>query len=64
MKQEDNTLIADKGKIFIRKSDSLNFGNTIHLGMNYHLNPPRMEIPEDFEEAEEIKEPEENTVNN
>lgn len=43
-------ITADEGNIFRRKRDSMIFGSMIVLGMDYQVNPPHLEIPEDFEE--------------
>ena len=60
MKIEGNKITAEEGKIFRRKSDGFTgYGNEINLGYTYYLNgeklvEPHLEVPEDFDEVEEI----------
>lgn len=56
---ESNTrhIIADKGKIFHRKSDGHLFGEEIFLGYTWYLGgekleEPLLELPEHFEEID------------
>lgn len=49
-------IIADPGKVFRRKADGMNYGDSIILGYTYYIggvlqNPPHQDIPEDFEEV-------------
>ena len=58
-KNNSKHIIADKGKVFQRKSDGFIFGNEIYLGYTYYLNgkklsEPKLEVIEDFEEIEDI----------
>lgn len=53
-----NKIIAQEGKIFRRKSDSMIFGKEINLGYTYYINgqkldKPLLELPEHFEEIDE-----------
>ena len=53
-----NHIIADRGKVFIRKADTVNFGNEIYLGNAYYLYGEKLETPfqevaEDFEEVDD-----------
>ena len=55
------TIVASEGKIFRRKSDGVIFDKEITLGYTYYINDekldtPHLEVPEDFEEIDEIKE--------
>lgn len=61
MKIEGNKITAEEGKVFRRKSDGFIYGNEIYLGYTYYLNgkkldEPHLEVPEDFEEVDEIEE--------
>lgn len=58
---EHLTIKASEGKVFKRKSDGMIFGNEITLGYTYYLNgeklvEPLWELPEHFEEIDEIAE--------
>lgn len=68
------TIVASEGKVFRRKSDGMIFDKEITLGYTYYiggklLDTPHLEVPEDFEEIDEIQESnleeptEENKVN-
>lgn len=64
MKIEGNHIIADEGKVFIRKESGENFGNEIYLGYSHYIggvlqNPPHKDIIEDFEEVNESEVPDE-----
>lgn len=53
---EGSKIIADPGKVFLRKADGMNYGDSIILGYTYYIggvlqNPPHQDIPEDFEEV-------------
>lgn len=59
MKIEGNKITAEEGKVFKRKSDGFVYGNEIYLGYTYYLNgekldEPHLEVPEDFEEVEQV----------
>ena len=52
----DDTIYADEGKHFVRKSDGEIFGKTIILGYAYYINgvkleTPVLETPNDFNEV-------------
>lgn len=50
---------AAEGKIFRRKSDGMQFGNEIYLGMAYPPGgEPYLELPEHFEEVNDLTEEE------
>ena len=54
----EDTIRAEEGMHFVRKSDGMNFGKTIILGYAYYLNgeklaEPIIEKPSDFEEVED-----------
>ena len=58
-KNNSKHIIADKGKVFQRKSDGFIYGKEIYLGYTYYLNgekltEPKLEVIEDFEEVEDI----------
>lgn len=58
MKQIDNHIIAEEGKVFRRIADGYNFGNEIYLGYVYYINDelleqPHLSVPEDFEEVDD-----------
>lgn len=58
---ENNIIKASEGKVFRRKSDGFIFGNEISLGYTYiiggkKLSEPHLEVPEDFEEIDEVNE--------
>lgn len=57
MKQENNIIIADEGKVFRRIVSGEIFGNEIYLGYSYYIggvlqDPPHKDVPEDFDEVE------------
>lgn len=61
MKQIDNRIIADEGKVFRRKVSGELFGPEIYLGYSHYIggvkqDPPHLDKPEDFEEIEQPKE--------
>lgn len=61
---EGNHIIADKGKVLRRKSDGWMAGEEIYLGYTYYLNgeklaEPLLELPEHYEEVDEIVEEDE-----
>lgn len=52
---------ADEGKVFRRIADGTIYGNEISLGYSYYingekLNKPHWDVPEDFEQIDEIVE--------
>ena len=52
----NDTIYADEGKHFVRKSDGMIFGKSIILGYAYYsgdtkLQEPVLETPEDFDEV-------------
>lgn len=52
----EDTIYADEGKHFVRKSDGENFGKIIILGYAYYMNgeklaEPVLETPDDFYEV-------------
>lgn len=54
----DDTIHAEDGMHFVRKSDGMNFGKTIILGYAYYINgvkldEPIIEKPSDFYEVED-----------
>ena len=61
MRQIDNHIIADEGKVFRRIADGYVYGSEIYLGYSYYINgelqnPPHLDIPEDFEEIDDESE--------
>lgn len=44
---------ADKGKKFVRKSDSEDFGNIIYLGYVWIDGVKTLSVPSDYEEVED-----------
>lgn len=57
----DNHIMANTGKVFRRISDGLVYGNEIYLGYTYYINEekldtPHLEVPEDFEEIDDMSE--------
>lgn len=63
MKQDNNHIIADEGKVFRRKVSGEIFGKEIYLGYSYYIggvlqNPPHLDTPEDFEEIDAPEEDE------
>lgn len=64
MKQIDNKIIADEGKVFRRIVSGEVYGRVIYLGYSYYIggvlqDPPHKDVPDDFEEIDEPVEPEE-----
>ncbi len=58
MKQIDNHIIADEGKVFRRIEDGHIYGSDIYLGYSYYiggelLSEPHLDVPEDFEEVDD-----------
>ena len=58
MRQEENRIIADEGKVFRRIASGEDYGKEIYLGYSYYIdgvlqNPPHLDIPEDFEEIDD-----------
>ena len=56
-KNNSKHIIADKGKVFQRKSDGFIYGEEIYLGYTYYiggkkLDEPHLEVVEDFEEID------------
>ena len=63
MRTEDNRIIAEEGKVFRRKGTDEVFGNEIYLGYSYYINgikleEPHKDVPDDFEEIDDIIEEE------
>lgn len=61
MKQIENHIIAEEGKVFRRIADGHIFGKDIYLGYVYYINDvlldePHLSIPEDFEEVDDEEE--------
>ena len=61
MRQIDNHIIADEGKVFRRIVDGHNYGGDIYLGYSWYINnevqdPPHLDVPEDFEEVDDEEE--------
>ena len=61
---EGNHIMADEGKVLRRKSDGWMAGEEIYLGYTYYLNgeklaEPLLELPEHYEEVDEIVEEDE-----
>ena len=57
-------MIADEGKIFVRKETREEFGEEIFLGYSHYIggvkqDPPHLDVPEDFEEIDKPIEEEE-----
>lgn len=57
-------MIADEGKVFIRKETGEDFGGEIFLGYSHYIggviqDPPHLDVPEDFEEIDKPIEEEE-----
>ena len=55
MKQIDNIIYADAGKVLRRIADGFIYGSEISLGYTYFIggilqDPPHLDTPEDFEE--------------
>ena len=58
MRQIDNHIIADEGKVFRRIEDGHIYGNDIYLGYSYYiggelLSEPHLDVPQDFEEVDD-----------
>ena len=58
MRQIDNHIIADEGKVFGRIEDGHIYGSDIYLGYSYYiggelLSEPHLDVPEDFEEIDD-----------
>lgn len=56
--KNEKHIIADDGKVFIRKSDDLIYGKEIYLGYTWYignvkLTEPHLETVEDFDEIDE-----------
>ena len=56
-KNNSKHIIADKGKVFKRKSDGFIYGEEIYLGYTYYiggkkLDEPHLDVVEDFEEID------------
>lgn len=56
---EDRIIRASEGKVFRRISDGFIFGKEINLGYAYYiggekLDEPLLELPEHFEEIDEV----------
>lgn len=54
----NNHIIADEGKIFVRKADGMKYGSEIFLGNTYYigkqkLDPPHKDTADDFIEIDE-----------
>ena len=58
MRQIDNHIIAEEGKVFRRIEDGHIYGSDIYLGYSYYiggelLSEPHLDVPEDFEEIDD-----------
>lgn len=58
MRQIDNHIIADEGKVLRRIEDGHIYGSDIYLGYSYYiggelLSEPHLDVPEDFEEIDD-----------
>lgn len=58
MKQIENHIIADEGKVFRRVASGEVFGKDIYLGYSHYIggvkqDPPHLDTPEDFEEIDD-----------
>lgn len=63
MKQIENRIIADDGKVFRRKVSGEIFGSEIYLGFSHYIGgvkqtPPHKDVPGDFDEIPAPDEPE------
>lgn len=61
MKQIENHIIADEGKVFRRIADGFVYGKEIYLGYSHYIggvlqDPPHLDVPEDFEEIDDTEE--------
>ena len=52
--REHTRLVADEGKTFVRKHDSLEMGDEIILGVDHSLGEAREDKAEYYEEVEKI----------
>lgn len=55
MRTEGRHIIADGGKVFVRKGTGENYGAEIYLGYSHYIGgekiiPPHYDVPEDFDE--------------
>lgn len=70
IEQITRTIIkADEGKTFVRKSDGMDCGDTVHLGYDYYdagvaLSEPRMMTPDDYEEVDKPEDYEQKPIIN
>lgn len=60
MRQVDNTLYADEGKVLRRIADHFVYGESIELGYTYYIggelqDPPHKDVAENFEEIESME---------
>ena len=58
MKQIDNYIASDKGKVLRRIADGHVYGHEIYLGYSHYIggvlqDPPHLDVAEDFEEVDE-----------
>lgn len=58
MRQIDNHIIADEGKVFRRIEDGMIYGSDIYLGYSYYiggelLSEPHLDVSQDFEEVDD-----------
>jgi len=51
------TITAKTGKVFRRIHDGFVMGNEIYLGIDYSTGEPREDLPEYYEEIDELIEP-------
>lgn len=61
MTRNDNHITADEGKVFRRIATGKVFGKDIYLGYSYYIggalqDPPHLDVPEDFEEIDDMTE--------
>ena len=47
-------ITAKEGYVFQRKHDGMIFGNEIYLGIDYSTGTPREDLPEYYEQIEEL----------
>ena len=57
---DGNRIIADEGKLLLRKADNLLFGKELTLGYTWYINgerinPPYLEVPEDYRDSDYIE---------
>lgn len=55
METEGRHIIADRGKVFVRRETGENYGTEIYLGYSHYIGgerviPPHYDVPEDFDE--------------